>query len=158
MRSLNFLFLRNFSFTRITTLLTELYRFRPKPAPIFIRGNPSLSHPSYHFSILLFYWINVSKSWIFLLSVDAPTKAKSLWRPSRGKFRTPFFKSSLILIPSTGYLDKQAGFAAVPNERSIKLVVKYWGNIHEMLICFRLHQRHCLSQSGQPPFIFTIAF
>jgi hypothetical protein len=38
-RSLNFLSFCNFVFTRITALLTELYRFNPKPAPTLIGGS-----------------------------------------------------------------------------------------------------------------------
>lgn len=38
-RSLNFRSFCNFVFTRKTTLLTELYRFNPKPAPVFISGS-----------------------------------------------------------------------------------------------------------------------
>jgi hypothetical protein len=38
-RSLNFLSFYNFVFTRITALLTELYRFIPNPAPILISGS-----------------------------------------------------------------------------------------------------------------------
>jgi hypothetical protein len=46
-RFLNFLSFCNFVITRITTLLTELYRFNLKPAPILISGSECMGRIKY---------------------------------------------------------------------------------------------------------------
>jgi len=46
-RVLNFLSFCNFAFRRITVLLTELYRFNPKPAPTLICGSERMDRIKY---------------------------------------------------------------------------------------------------------------
>ena len=46
-RSLNFLSFCGFVFTLITALLTELYRFNPKPAPTLISGSQRMDRIKY---------------------------------------------------------------------------------------------------------------